>query len=65
MFWCINLTTYLRRNFSSQLADQGQVEPAFGIEKLEEDYVNRKLLHFKGLETNVDPRHDKMPFTKK
>jgi len=65
MFWCSNLTNYLRRNFLSLLSDQGQVEPVNVIEKLVEDYVNRRRLHFKGLETNVDPRHDKMPFTKK
>lgn len=37
MFWCINLTTYLKHNFSSLLSDQRQVEPVSGIEKLEED----------------------------
>jgi hypothetical protein len=37
MFWCSNLTTYLRRNFSRLLSDQGQVKPVNGIEKLVED----------------------------
>ena len=37
MFWCSNLTTYLRGNFSSLLSDLGQVEPVNGIKKLVED----------------------------